>query len=217
MCGRYTLSRIEEIRRRFGIDDGGVDLTARYNVAPEQVVPVVIREDRNRLELMKWGLIPSWSKERKSVAINARLEGILSKPSFRKPIRSYRCLVPATGFYEWKSAPDGKIPYYIRRRDEGLFAFAGIYDACEGPEGKINRTFAIVTTAPNELLAKVHNRMPFILEPEEEDLWLSAKPENIEGLLARLKPLSGEKLEMYRVSKMVNWVRNDSPDLVQRV
>jgi len=111
MCGRYTLSRTEEISRRFGIDDDDVVLTARYNIAPEQIVPVVIRDDHNWLALMKWGLIPSWSKDAKSLAINARMEGILSKPSFRKPIRSHRCLVPATGFYEWKSTAGGKIPY----------------------------------------------------------------------------------------------------------
>lgn len=217
MCGRYTLSRIDEIRRRFGIEDGNDDLAERYNVAPQQVVPVVVRDDINRLELMKWGLMPSWSKESKSVAINARIEGILSKPSFREPIRTYRCLIPATGYYEWKNVSGEKHPYYIRRRDGEVFAFAGIYDAWKAPEGTIHRAFAIVTIAPHELLAEVHNRMPFILEPEEEDLWLSTKPENIDGLLAGLKPLPGEKLEMHPVSKMVNSVKNDSPDLVQRV
>jgi putative SOS response-associated peptidase YedK len=217
MCGRYTLSRVEEIQSRFGIDDGGINLRASYNVAPDQVLPVVVRDTRNRLKLMKWGLIPFWSRESKSVAINARIEGILSKPSFRKPIHSHRCLVPATGYYEWKGAAGEKTPYYIRRKDERLFAFAGISDAWEDPDGNITRTFAIITTAPNDLLAEVHNRMPFILEAEEEDVWLGAKPESVEGLLTSLKPVPGDQLEMYPVSKMVNWVKNDSPDLVQRV
>ena len=118
----------ERIRVRFQIEMEDFDLTPRYNICPEQVMPVVVRDDRNRLERMQWGLIPSWSKEPKSTAINARIEGILTKPSFRKPIRYHRCLIPATGFYEWKKEQSGKTPYYIRRKDGELFAFAGIFD-----------------------------------------------------------------------------------------
>jgi len=217
MCGRYTLSRIEEIRHRFGIDDCDVGLTARYNIAPEQVVPVVIRDDRNRLELMKWGLIPFWSKEPKSLAINARIEGILSKPSYRKPIRCQRCLVPSTGFYEWKKEPAEKVPFYICRKDVALFAFAGIYDRWKQPDGAELKTFAIVTTTPNEFMAQVHNRMPVILSPEQEELWLTTEPGRTDAMLKSLQPLSPELMEMYPVSRRVNWVRNDSPDLIQRV
>ena len=139
MCGRYTLSNAERMRVRFQIEMEDFDLTPRYNISPEQVMPVVVRNDRNRLEMMQWGLIPAWSKEPKSTAINARIEGILTKPSFRKPIRYHRCLIPATGFYEWKKEQSGKTPYYIRRKDGELFAFAGIFDVWRDQHGKRNQ------------------------------------------------------------------------------
>lgn len=180
MCGRYTLSRIDEIQKRFGIEPDGFALRPRYNVCPEQTMPVVLCDGRNRLELMKWGLIPFWSKEPKSLAINARIEGILSKPSFRKPIRYNRCLVPATGFYEWKKEAAGKVPFHICRRDGALFAFAGLHDTWKQPDGAELKTFAIVTTAPNELMAQVHNRMPVILSPEQEAEWLTTEPDKPE-------------------------------------
>ena len=109
MCGRYTLSKTDEIFARFQIEPGEMDLGSRYNIAPDAVLPVVVRAGRNQLERMQWGLVPSWSKDGKSLAINARIEGILGKPSFRRPVRYQRCLIPATGFYEWKKEPDGNL------------------------------------------------------------------------------------------------------------
>ena len=217
MCGRYTLSNAERMRVRFQIEMEDFDLTPRYNISPEQVMPVVVRDDRNRLEMMQWGLIPAWSKEPKSMAINARIEGILTKPSFRKPIRYHRCLIPATGFYEWKKEQSGKTPYYIRRKDGELFAFAGIFDLWRDQSGEETKTFAIITTAPNELLAQVHNRMPLILRPEQESLWLTTEPGKIDSLLLSLQPLPAKELEMYPVSRAVNWAGNDSPQLVEKI
>jgi putative SOS response-associated peptidase YedK len=217
MCGRYTLSRIEEIWERFGIGADGLDLRPRFNVCPEQTMPVVVTDGANRLEMMQWGLIPFWSKEPKSLAINARIEGILSKPSFRKPIRYNRCLVPATGFYEWKKEPAGKTPYYIHRKDGNLFAFAGLYDTWKQPDGAELKTFAIVTTAPTDFMVQVHNRMPVILAPEQEAAWLTTAPDKTDSLLESLQPLSPELMEMYPVSRKVNWGGNDSPDLIQSV
>ena len=144
-------------------------------------------------------------------------QGILTKPSFRKPIRYHRCLIPATGFYEWKKEQSGKTPYYIRRKDGELFAFAGIFDLWRDQPGKETKTFAIITTAPNELLAQVHNRMPLILRPEQESLWLTTEPGKIDSLLLSLQPLPAEELEMYPVSRAVNWAGNDSPQLVEKI
>ena len=217
MCGRYTLAKTDGLIERFQIEAEIFDLTPRYNIAPEQLLPVVVRDGRNRLQLMKWGLIPSWSKEPKSMAINARIEGILTKPSFRRPIRYHRCLIPATGFYEWKKGNTGKTPYYIRRKDGELFAFAGIYDIWNGTQEHEIKTFAIITTAPDKFLAQVHNRMPVILQPEQETVWLTTEPDKIDSLLQSLRPLPPDQLEMYSVSRNVNWARNDSPELVQRV
>ena len=217
MCGRYTLAKTDGLIERFQIEAEIFDLTPRYNIAPEQLLPVVVRDGRNRLQLMKWGLIPSWSKEPKSMAINARIEGILTKPSFRRPIRYHRCLIPATGFYEWKKGNTGKTPYYIRRKDGELFAFAGIYDIWNGTQEHEIKTFAIITTAPDKFLAQVHNRMPVILQPEQETVWLTTEPDKIDSLLQSLRALPPDQLEMYSVSRNVNWARNDSPELVQRV
>src|SRR5579864_3712084 len=113
MCGRYRLTNAERMRERFDVDPDELDLAPRYNIAPSEVMPVVVRDGRNRLEMMRWGLIPARSNEPKSIAINSRLEGILTKPAFRNPIRYHRCLIPATGFYEWKQEAAGKTPYYI--------------------------------------------------------------------------------------------------------
>lgn len=217
MCGRYTLSKIEEIFARFQVEPDNWELAPRYNICPEETLPVVVRGDQNRLEGMQWGLIPSWSKEPKSVAINARIEGILAKPSFRRPVCHRRCLIPATGFYEWKKEVEGKTPYYIRRKDGDLFAFAGVYDVWRSPEGSQRKTFAILTSAPNELLAAVHNRMPVILTPEQERLWLTTEPAKTESLLQSLQSLPPEQLEMYRVSREVNRAQNDSPELIRAV
>ncbi len=217
MCGRYTLSRIQEIFERFQIEAKDLELAPRYNIAPEQTMPVVVRGEKNRLELMRWGLIPSWAKEEKIISINARIEGILTKPSFRRPVCHQRCLIPATGFYEWKKEAGGKTPYHIRRKDGGLFAFAGIYDRRKSSEIGEVKTFAILTTSPNELLSQVHNRMPVILTPEQESLWLTAEPTQTQSLLYSLQPVPEEEWELYPVSRKVNWAKNDAPELIRAV
>ena len=214
MCGRYTLSRTEEILQRFGIQEHGIALQDRYNIAPDSMMPVILKSEHNQIEIMKWGFIPSWSKDGKSLAINARVEDILTKPSFRRPIRSQRCLIPATGFYEWKKEAAGKTPYHFRRKDGGMFAFAGIYDRWKDPRDGEVSSFAILTTAPNSLAAGVHNRMPVILDEQEEHSWLAAAPEQTEALLASLTSLSANEMELYPVSPRVNWAANDAPDLI---
>jgi len=216
MCGRYTLGNTAGLFDRFHIERDESGLRVRHNVAPSQVMPVVILEEKRRLEFMQWGLVPSWSKDPKKALINARIEGIQTKPSFRKPIRERRCLIPATGFYEWKKEPTGKIPYHIRRKDSRLFAFAGLYDIWKGPDGREIKTFAIVTTTPNDLLAQIHNRMPVILLPEQDGLWLETQPGEIGQVLESLPPPPSDELEMYPVSRVVNSPKYDSPELTQK-
>ena len=216
MCGRYTLGHTEGLFDRFRIESEESGLRVRHNVAPSQVMPAVIVQEKRRLEFMQWGLVPSWSKDPKKAIINARIEGIQTKPSFRKPIRERRCLIPATGFYEWKKEPTGKIPYHVRRKDSRLFAFAGLYDVWKGPDGSEIKTFAIVTAKPNGLLAQIHNRMPVILLPEQDELWLETQPGEIGQVLESLPPTPSGELEMYPVSRMVNSPRYDFPELTQK-
>ncbi len=216
MCGRYTLGNTGNLFDRFLIEGDDSSLQVRYNVAPSQVMPVVTLEENRQLEFMKWGLVPSWSKDPKKALINARIEGIQTKPSFRKPIRERRCLIPATGFYEWKKELGGKTPYHIRRKDSQLFAFAGLYDIWKDLDGKEIKAFAIVTTAANDLLVEVHNRMPVILSPEQDGLWLETQAGEIGQVLDTLQPVPSEELEMYPVSRKVNSPRYDLPELTQR-
>ena len=217
MCGRYILSRADEIRERFFADTDGLDLQPCYNVCPDRIMPVIVSAGNNRLEMMKWGLIPFWSKEPKSLAINARAEEILNKPSFRKPIRFARCLIPATGYYEWKKEGAGKTPFHIRRKDGRLFAFAGIFDTWSDPELGEVKTFAIITKEANEAMAQVHNRMPVILTPKQENLWLTTEPGKTGWLLDSLGPLPQDEFEMYPVAKAVNFAKNDWPGLIDRL
>ena len=216
MCGRYTFEQTEGLFDRFRIESDEPGLQVRHNVAPSQVMPAVIVQEKRRLEFMQWGLVPYWSKHPKKTIINARIEGIQTKPSFRKPIRERRCLIPATGFYEWKREPAGKVPYHIRRKDSRLFAFAGLYDVWKGPDGREIKTFAIVTAKPNDLLAQIHHRMPVILLPEQDELWLETQPGEIGQVLESLSPTPSDELEMYPVSRMVNSPKYDSPELTRR-
>jgi putative SOS response-associated peptidase YedK len=217
MCGRFAKkSSKEELRKRFGFDDPqGVLLEPRYNIAPSQEHPVLIVEhDRRLLRMMKWGLVPHWSKDPKFVfkLINARSEGIEEKPSFRTPLKKRRCLVIADGFYEWHK-PDNKtkIPYYFSLKSGEPFAFAGLWDIWEKGD-QILQTFTIITTSPNELMEPIHNRMPVILRESDEARWLDPEIMDSKYLLPLLKPYPSEKMECFKVSTIVNSPKNDVPE-----
>ena len=219
MCGRYTLGDSHNLYRRFHVPEDELALSDRFNVAPSQHMPVIVRDDANRLALMQWGLIPFWSKDPKPSAglINARIEGILTKPSFRTPIRKRRCLVPSDGFCEWRKAQSGKIPYYIRRKDKQLFAFAGIYDVWHDPGSELIEGYAILTTQPNALLEPIHDRMPVILDESREAAWLDVHGTDIASLLEELAtPFPADSLEAFAVSPRVNSPAADSPELLRR-
>jgi putative SOS response-associated peptidase YedK len=221
MCGRFTLTQPAYIAAKFGLDNfAPVEpefYEPRFNVAPTQrivVIPTV--DDQREARRMRWGLIPFWAKDMKigSKLINARAEGIATKPAFRNPFKSRRRLIPADGFYEWQQTPHGKQPYRIVLASGELFAFAGLWDRWKSPDGETVESCCIVTCEPNELAAKVHNRMPVIIAPEEYDTWLTGTPEQA---LALLKRYPTEDMRAYPVSSKVNSPKNDTPEQVEQI
>ncbi|HZU02168.1 MAG TPA: SOS response-associated peptidase, partial [Ktedonobacteraceae bacterium] len=173
MCGRYTLKHdIQAIAQEFHVAPS-LQTVPRYNIAPTQEVISVLQNGEAHLELLRWGLIPSWAKEESigSKMINARAETLAEKPSFKRLLHSKRCLVVADGFYEWKQEGRGpKTPMYITLKDDELFAFAGLWDAWKDADGQVIRTCTIITTEPNELMASIHTRMPAILSRDAREI-----------------------------------------------
>ncbi len=203
MCGRFELNDGQRIFIRFQIamptqpiQPIQQALLARLDVRPTQQIPVVLAD--HQLALMRWGFVPRWAKAGpgSSLIINARSEGISDKPSFRQPIRSQRCLIPASAFYEWQGTTKGaKTKYRIGRRDGELFGMAGLYDTWRRPDGETVQTCAIITCAPNALKAPLHDRMPVMLLPEDEDAWLNPDLSDVEEILRCLRPYPDALLE----------------------
>lgn len=197
--------------------DNDFNLEPNYNVSPSFVMPVITKNSPKKIQFMKWGLIPSWAKDPSigNKLINARAESILEKPSFKNSFKNKRCLVPATGFYEWKKDENTKTPYYFKPKDDSIFSFAGLYDVWFDAEGKDILSYTIITTEPNELMRPIHNRMPVILRVEDEDKWLYLNSKYSE-LIDLLKPSESETLEKYQVSSEVNNPRNNSEILIKK-
>ncbi len=220
MCGRYTLKTpAGDLAERFGVVGDVPSLEPRYNVAPTQEVAAVLADSGGRrLEMLRWGLIPSWAKdpEMGNRMINARAETAPEKPSFRKAFRERRCLIPADGFYEWQKTNNGKQPFYIRMRDGSPFAFAGLWESWQDADGPTVRSCAIITTRANELVGEVHDRMPVILDPEDHDLWLDPDFDETDPLASLLKPYPADAMEAYPVSRFVNSPRNDDERCIER-
>ena len=218
MCGRYVLAPVEQLAERFDIQQEPLEFQPRYNVTPSQIMPVVVRNSPNRLVAMQWGLIPAWSKAPRMQfsTINARAETLAKSPVFRGPFKSRRCLVPASGFYEWQAQAQGKQPFCIRLSGGELFAFAGLYDIWRDDDGNELHSYTIVTTAPNELVAPIHNRMPVILRREDENAWLDPDSD-LAHLLGLLRAYPASAMEAYPVSRGVNSPSNDSAELIQAV
>jgi putative SOS response-associated peptidase YedK len=194
-------------------------LVARYNAAPSQALPVILSSDPRRIEMLRWGLAPSWflKAKRRDGIINVRAETLQEKHTFDADVRQRRCLVLADGFYEWKTATRGaKIPYRIVMKNGSPFAFAGIWESNDVGGVPDVKTFAIITTTPNSALAPIHNRMPVILRPDEERLWLSDDA-RVPALLKVLQPLDARLLKVYEVSTLVNRAAVDSPELIKPV
>jgi putative SOS response-associated peptidase YedK len=220
MCGRFSLiAPPEAIRALFGVAEFDERLVPpRYNIAPTQPIAVV-REGEGGRELhpVRWGFIPGWARnpDEMPLMINARAEGIADKASFRNAVRRRRCLVPASGFYEWRARPKGtkgaKTPYWIRPRNGGLIAFAGVWETWAGADGEID-TAAIVTTDANAALRPIHPRVPVVVPPDDFDLWL-ARDAPVEAALTLLTAPPDDLLEATPVSTRVNAVANDDPGL----
>jgi putative SOS response-associated peptidase YedK len=217
MCGRYGLTvDTSKLQERFETSNTLPDLQPHYNIAPTQELPVIVRHSPNSMTLMQWGLIPSWSKEPKVSysTINARAENLLKSSVYKKPFQSQRCLVPASGFYEWQQTSDGKQPYYIHLQDTDVFAFAGLYDIWRDKKGHELHSYTIITTTPNDLVASIHNRMPVILRRDDENVWLDQDADPAR-LLSLLTAYPADEMSAYRVSTWVNSPSNDSPQVLE--
>lgn len=218
MCGRYTLKTDgEAVAQQFALAEVP-QLAARYNIAPTQQVAAIREGEAGRsLELMGWGLVPSWAKDPAigGKMFNARSETAAEKPSFRTAMRQRRCLIPADGFYEWqKTASKGKQPIYFTMADEQPFALAGLWEEWRNPDGTPRRTCTILTTAANELLAPIHDRMPVIVPAAQYSFWLDPGLRHAEPLLDLLVPFPATAMAARPVRPLANRVGNDGPELI---
>jgi putative SOS response-associated peptidase YedK len=218
MCGRYRLSRRKQIiEKHFECNPWDNDWSPRYNIAPTQPIPVIRQHPKDpvrQISLMKWGLIPHWSKD-PSIAmgtINAKSETAATKPAFRDPLKFRRCLIPADGFYEWKRTGASKQPFCFEVDEGELFAFAGLWDGWKNADGQWIKTCSILTTTPNAVTATVHDRMPVILHPGSYDLWLDPGMQDVAALSELLKSYDVSPMRCYPVSSRVNHVGNDDEE-----
>lgn len=220
MCGRYTLNRRQEdIEAAFDIEKVVADAVARCNVAPTQTVAVVMnnREGERVLDAFRWGLIPFWTKElnKSRPMINARAETIADKPYWKNCITRKRCIIPADGFYEWKKEGKAKTPMFIHLTDRSIFGFAGLWDEWRSPDGEVIRSCSIITTAANDAVAPVHDRMPVILRSDQIGKWLDNSLTETEEVVPMLTARDNDEIAMYAVSPKVNSPTHDSPDLLE--
>ena len=218
MCGRFTLrTNIDTIAQVFGVEPS-LAVPPRYNIAPTQEVVSILRNGTMHLDQLRWGLIPSWAKDETigNRMINARAETLAEKPSFKRLLRSKRCLVVADGFYEWRQEAGSKTktPMYITLKDDMPFAFAGLWDLWSSPDGEQIRSCTIVTTEPNELMASIHNRMPVILLPEAREQWLDGALHDEHVLSRLLVPCPAEVMTARPVSRLVNDPRREGAELI---
>ena len=218
MCGRFALhAHPDVIMLQFELS-GLPGFAPKYNIAPSSDV-LIVREDKDRgrsADLYRWGLIPEWAKDPAvgNRLANARGESIAEKPSFRDAFKRSRCLVPASGFYEWKTVAGKKQPYYIRPRTEELFALAGVSAVWNGPQGPV-RTVCLITTEPNELMRGIHERMPVIVARDDYGAWLDPGNQDAGKLKAFIRSFPAERMEAYAVDKAVSNARNEGAQLIR--
>jgi putative SOS response-associated peptidase YedK len=225
MCGRVRLSSdVSEIKLVFSIPPHRPtpNFPPSWNAAPTDSLPVV-RSDQKAGErspdLLRWGLVPFWAKDLNVgfANINAKAEGIETRPAFREAFQRRRCLVPVDSFYEWKKTAICKQPYAIALADRSLMALAGLWENWRSPVGEWVRSFAIVTTTSNELCGELHNRMPVVLKPETWPVWLGEEPADASSLKALLAPLPSDEMTCWPVSARVGNVKNNDPSLIERI
>jgi len=214
MCGRFQLSvKGKQISERFNVEVFDELYKPNYNCAPSQKLPVITNDKPDQLSFFQWGLIPFWAKDPKVGFrnINTRSETIGEKPSFKNAFKKRRCLIPANGFYEWRKDND-KTPFRIFLKDEKLFAIAGIWETWKDAESRIINSFSIITATANSLVEDIHNRMPVILKPEDEAIWLMENDETL--LKSLLVPYSEGSMEAYAISKKVNSPINNGSEII---
>ena len=220
MCARFTLTAdSESIQHAFDLDSADAWLAPRYNIAPTQQVAVITDRQPKSLSMLQWGLVPAWAKDPKigSRMINARSETAREKPSFRSAFRRRRCLIPADGYYEWMRQGKRKTPMYIQHAQRDIFAFAGLWESWQDPQGDWLNTCAILTTEANARIRHIHQRMTVILEPADYVLWLAPRelqPGEWQPLMTGPR---AEQLKYHAVSTQVNYVRNDHAGLIAPV
>jgi putative SOS response-associated peptidase YedK len=219
MCGRFPLATTKEkLQQQLPfVETTGDALRVSFNIAPTQPAYVLTGDFPHRLQLFGWGLVPYWAENDRNGGklINARMEDIETKPSFKEPVRRRRCLVPADSFYEWRKEGDRKIPYRILLKNGELLLLASIWDVWQ-KEGREVKTFSIITAPANSDMTALHDRMPVILRgKEQQELWLHTK--NLREALQLLQPLPDDLLLMYRVSEKLNSVQNNGPELQKEV
>jgi putative SOS response-associated peptidase YedK len=219
MCGRFALTvdptDLEEAFPDFSFPP---QYAPRYNVAPTQPILAVPNDGSGKANFFVWGLIPSWAKDPSigSRMINARAETLAEKPAFRSAYKYHRCLIFADGFFEWQAQPGSKtkLPHFIRLQSGKPFAFAGLWEHWQSPEGSEVRSATIITTEPNRLMASIHNRMPVILPPDAYAQWLDPAPRQAADLQTLLVPYPAESMRAYPISTLVNKPENDRPEVV---
>ncbi len=219
MCGRFTLQiSPEALAKGFDLEEVPL-LEPRYNIAPGQPIAAIRHiGDRNKLDFLKWGLVPSWSKDPERAPINARSETVIEKPTFRHAIKYNRCIIPASGFYEWKVTGDThKQPYYIRFNNNSIMGFAGIWEKWTAENGSEMETCCILTTVANEVMKPIHDRMPVILSHNDYNLWLNRNMHDPYELVRLYEPYPSDHMTTLQVPTLVNNPRFDSPSCIIQV
>lgn len=217
MCSRYSLTSPPEAVRAYFAYRETPNFPARYNIAPTQAVPVVCLdgEGKRSFRLMRWGLLPHFVKDVKQfpTLINARVEGVATKPAFRTAVARRRCLIPADGFYEWTGPKARRRPFLLRPRGGGLIAFAGLWECWRDREGGEIDTVAILTCAANATVTPLHDRMPVVLPPHAFEAWLDSAATEVDAALALLQPAPDDLLEAVEIHPKINDSRRDEPGL----
>jgi putative SOS response-associated peptidase YedK len=221
MCGRYVTKAAAELERFWNIRRGGTDFGGAFNAAPTQRLPIIrLHQGERALALMRWGLVLSSAKDTKAGAnlINARSETLAIRPAFRAAFMRRRCLIPMAGYYEWQKTPAGKVPHFIHLLNAEQFAAAGLYEHRPGRDGKeAVESFAVITTEPNEMTARIHDRMPVILPGDAHAQWLDPDNTRTDALQKLLRPYPAEEMRAYPVRILVNSARNEGPQLIEPV
>lgn len=217
MCGRFAISNPRFSRIEATLGTTFPEVRPRYNIAPSQTIPVIrgSADARHEMVEMRWGLIPYWSTEPEISysTFNARAETLADKPAFREPFRSRRCLIPASGFYEWKTEAGRKQPYYLTEVDDGGLAFAGLWDEWRGPDDSL-LSCTIVVGRPNELVAEIHDRMVVILPEDAYATWLNPRT-NLDTVRSVMEPYPAARMRAWRVARAVGNAHNEGADLVE--